>query len=158
MSPGKFHSCLAGKIQNFIHLRCLSGTDYQSQARLLGYFDRFLLTQRLNEPLMTSEITDGYQQSLSHLAPRSRSNASAWSDSFASILPTTIPAAMYPNPLGQSPHPGLTRLIFTVPLSFKRSWRPPANCRRRTRFGLTPTKRFWGLSTARGSGLARPWP
>jgi hypothetical protein len=59
MRPGKLHRTLARKIQNFIHLRRLSGTDYQSQAQLLGYFDRFLLTQRLNEPRMTREITDG---------------------------------------------------------------------------------------------------
>ncbi len=43
MSPWKLHSSLAVQIQNFINLRRLSGTDYQSQAQLLGYFDRFLL-------------------------------------------------------------------------------------------------------------------
>lgn len=41
MSP--FQSLLAVQIQNFINLRRLSGTDYQSQAQLLGYFDRFLV-------------------------------------------------------------------------------------------------------------------
>ena len=39
----KLQSCLAPEIQSFISLRQLSGTDYQSQVRMLGYFDRFLL-------------------------------------------------------------------------------------------------------------------
>ena len=47
MSPLKLQSPLAAQIQNFINLRRLSGTDYQSQAKLLGYFDRFLLNQGL---------------------------------------------------------------------------------------------------------------
>jgi hypothetical protein len=34
MSPWKLRSCLAVEIQNFINLRSLSGTDYQSQAQL----------------------------------------------------------------------------------------------------------------------------
>jgi len=74
MSPWKLHSCLADEIQNFIHLRRLSGTDYQSQAQLLGYFDRFLFEQQISGSPLTREITDGYLLGLSHLAPRSRSN------------------------------------------------------------------------------------
>ena len=74
MSPLKLHSCLAVEIQNFIHLRRLSGTDYQSQARLLGYFDRFVLEQKVSEPRITQQITDRYIESLSQLAPRSRYN------------------------------------------------------------------------------------
>ena len=45
MSVGKLHSRLAEKIQCFIELRRVSGTDYESQARLLVYFDRFLVEQ-----------------------------------------------------------------------------------------------------------------
>jgi site-specific recombinase XerD len=74
MSPLKLHSPLAAQIQNFINLRRLSGTDYQSQAQLLGYFDRFLRDQDLSEPRITREITDRYLTSLSPLAPRTRSN------------------------------------------------------------------------------------
>ena len=106
MSFWKLHSCLAAQIQNFIHLRCLSGTDYQSQARLLGYFDRFLLTQRLNEPLMTSEITDGYQQSLSHLAPRSRSNRFCVVRQFCQYLANNDPRSYVPEPFRAIPSPG----------------------------------------------------
>jgi|GEM_PF-6408962 len=59
MAPGgqmmqiiEFHSWLSEQIGRFIELRRLSGTDYSSQARLLGYFDRFLVEQhRADHPL-----------------------------------------------------------------------------------------------------------
>jgi site-specific recombinase XerD len=106
MSPWKLHSCLAGQIQNFIHLRCLSGTDYQSQAQLLGYFDRFLLAQRLSEPRITPEITDGYQQSLSYLAPRTRSNRFCVVRQFCQYLAGSDPYSYVPEPLREIPSPG----------------------------------------------------
>ncbi len=68
MSLRKLHSCLAGQLQHFIELRRLAGTDYHSQAQLLGYFDRFLDEEGVREPQITREITDAYQQSLGHLA------------------------------------------------------------------------------------------
>jgi site-specific recombinase XerD len=106
MSPGKFHSCLASEIQTFIHLRCLSGTDYQSQARLLGYLDHFLLTQQLSEPRITREIADGYQQSLSHLAPRTRSNRFCVVRQFCEYLASNDPRSYVPEPLRLIPSPG----------------------------------------------------
>ncbi len=66
MSALKFQSLLAVQIQNFINLRRLSGTDYQSQAQLLGYFDRFLVEQYPNGPFVTRPIIDHYMQSFSH--------------------------------------------------------------------------------------------
>jgi len=53
----KLHSCLAPKIRSFISLRQLSGTDYQSQAQILGYFDRFLVEQKISEPRVTLKIS-----------------------------------------------------------------------------------------------------
>jgi site-specific recombinase XerD len=70
MKPLKFRSNLAPSIENFIHLRQLSGTDYQSQAKLLCYFDRFLSEEQLEEVRLTQEITDSYIQTLVHLKPR----------------------------------------------------------------------------------------
>ena len=67
MKACKLHSCLAAQIQALIDLRRLSGTDYQGQARLLEYFDRFLLEQGATKPRMTRQIIDSYQQSF---APR----------------------------------------------------------------------------------------
>ena len=49
MRTRKLRSCLAEKMQCFIDLRRLSGTDYQGQAQLLGYFDRFLVEQRVGQ-------------------------------------------------------------------------------------------------------------
>jgi site-specific recombinase XerD len=69
-----FQSLLASEIQNFINLRRLSGTDYHSQAQLLGYFDRFLVEEHLVEQRITRKIVDRYLESFSHLAPRTRSN------------------------------------------------------------------------------------
>ncbi len=74
MSALKLQSLLAVQIQNFINLRRLSGTDYQSQAQLLGYFDHFLVEEHLSEPRITREIMERYLESLSHLAPRTRYN------------------------------------------------------------------------------------
>ena len=54
MKALKLHSCLAAQIQSFISLRQLSGTDYQSQARLLEYFDRFLVQEKFHGPRVTS--------------------------------------------------------------------------------------------------------
>jgi hypothetical protein len=74
MNVLKLESPLAVEIQNFINLRRLSGTDYQSQAQLLAYFDRFLVEELLLEPRITRKIVDRYLESLSHLAPRTRYN------------------------------------------------------------------------------------
>jgi len=105
MRSGKLHRSLARKIQNFIHLRRLSGTDYQSQAQLLGYFHRFLLTQRLSKPRMTREITDGYQQSLSHLAPRTRSNRFCVVRQLCEYLAGSDPRSYVPEPWRAIPSP-----------------------------------------------------
>jgi site-specific recombinase XerD len=106
MRSGKLHRSLARKIQNFIHLRRLSSTDYQSQAQLLGYFHRFLLTQQLSEPPMTREITDGYRQSLSHLAPRTRSNRFCVVRQFCEYLAGNDPRSYVPEPLKIIPSQG----------------------------------------------------
>jgi len=74
MKALNLQSCLAPQIQSFIRLRQLSGTDYQSQAQMLGYFDRFLVEKKLREPCVTAKITEDYQHTLSHLTPRVQSN------------------------------------------------------------------------------------
>lgn len=74
MSGYVFCSCLTPQIKNFIRLRQLSGTDYHSQALLLGYFDRFLVAQDFQQPYITRDICDQYQQSLVALKPRGQGN------------------------------------------------------------------------------------
>ncbi len=106
MSPRKLHSGLAVEIQKFINLRRLSGTDYQSQVQLLGYFDRFLLGQQQSNPRITREITDAYQQSLSHLAPRTRSNRFCVVRQFCAYLARSDPNGYVPEPLRVIPSQG----------------------------------------------------
>ena len=106
MSPIKLHSPLTREIQNFINLRRLSGTDYKSQAQLLGYFDRFLLTQRLRQPRITREIIDRYLMSLSSLAPRSRHNRFSVVRQLCEYLARNDSSAYGPEPLRTIPSLG----------------------------------------------------
>ncbi len=106
MSPEKLQSCLAVQIQNFINLRRLSGTDYHSQTQLLGYFDRFLLTQQWSQPHMTREITDAYQQSLLSLAPRTRYNRFCVVRQLCQYLARSDPRGYVPEALRGIPSPG----------------------------------------------------
>ena len=106
MSAFKLHSCLALEIQNFINLRRLSGTDYQSQAQLLGYFDRFLVDQHLSEPRITREITERYLESLSYLAPRTRYNRFCVVRQLCEYLARSDPLSYMPEPLKVPPSKG----------------------------------------------------
>jgi site-specific recombinase XerD len=103
MSALKFDSCLATQIQCFIDLRRLSGTDYQSQARLLGYFDRFLVEQELSEPRITRQITDEYQRSLERLAPRTRGNRFCVVRQLCEYLARADPLTYVPEPHSMFP-------------------------------------------------------
>ncbi len=99
MNTLNFKSCLASKIRSFIDLRRLSGTDYLSQARLLACFDRFLLEEKLDTPCITRAITDKYQQSLSHLGPRSQYNRFCVVRQLCNHLAATDPTSYVPEPL-----------------------------------------------------------
>jgi site-specific recombinase XerD len=96
MNTPKLQSCLAKKIQSFIELRRLSGTSYESQARLLGYFDRFLVERGDTESRITREITDAYERSLGYLQPRSRQNRLSVVRQFCVYLTRTDPGCYVP--------------------------------------------------------------
>lgn len=106
MKTLKFYSCLAKPIQNFINLRRLSGTDYQGQAQLLGYFDRFVFEQGIKTPLMTQQITDHYLNSLSQLAPRTRLNRFCVVRQLCQYLAQNDPLNYIPEPLKTTPARG----------------------------------------------------
>lgn len=74
MKSIELHSWLSDRISLFIELRRLSGTDYSSQARLLSYFDRFLVANYPSGPTVTRQMVDHYLHSLTHLRPRVRTN------------------------------------------------------------------------------------
>jgi len=116
----KFYSCVGVQIQNFINLRRLSGTDYQSQARLLGYFDRFLLEQNLCEPSIRREIIDGYLQSLSHLTPRSRYNRFSVVKQLCEYLSRNDPFGYVPEPLKIFPSQGVHQPYIYTKYQIKR--------------------------------------
>jgi len=99
MRPLEFHSCLAPQIERFIRLRQLSGTDYQSQARLLCYFDRFLSEEKIKEPRLTRRITDRYLQTLAHLTPRVRYNRFCVVRQLCRYLFRTDPLTYMPEPI-----------------------------------------------------------
>ena len=106
MRPLMLQSPLAAQIQNFINLRRLSGTDYRSQAQLLGYFDRFLLEQQLSEPRITKETTERYLAGLSPLAPRTRSNRFCVVRQLCEYLTRSDALGYVPEPLKGIPSKG----------------------------------------------------
>jgi len=99
MQPIELHSWLSEQIGRFIELRRLSGTDYSSQARLLGYFDRFLAEQYPNGSFVTRQIIDHYLQSLSHLRPRVRLNRSCVVRQLCRYMVQTEPRCHVPEPM-----------------------------------------------------------
>ena len=106
MAPGGYimqtielHSWLSGQIGRFIELRRLSGTDYSSQVRLLGYFDRFLVEQYPNGPVVTRHIIDHYLKSLSHLRPRVQYNRFCVVRQLCRHIAQTDPNCYVPDPI-----------------------------------------------------------
>ena len=99
MKALKFESCLAREIQTFISLRQLSDTDYHSQARMLGYFDRFLVNEKIHAPRLTRQIVEGYQHTVSHLTLRVKSNRLSVVRQFCAYLSRTDPLGYVPESL-----------------------------------------------------------
>ena len=95
----ELHSWLSEQIGRFIELRRLSGTDYSSQARLLGYFDRFLVEQHPSGPSVTRHIIDHYLQSLSHLRPRVQFNRFCVVRQLCEYIAQTDPRCHVPEPM-----------------------------------------------------------
>jgi site-specific recombinase XerD len=99
MSQFKFESCLAKTIQRLISLRQIGGTDYQTQARLLLYFDRFLVAQKLVEPRLNQQVIEAYEKTLSRLVPRGRANRMCVVRQLCEYLSRSDPQAYVPEPL-----------------------------------------------------------
>jgi site-specific recombinase XerD len=95
----EFRSAMAPQICNFIRLRQLSGTDYQSQALLLSYFDRFLAEEKFEASRITRQLTDRYLLTLSHLAPRVQSNRFCVMRQLCRYLLRSDPLTYVPEPL-----------------------------------------------------------
>ena len=98
MKISELHSSLANEIRNLIALRRLAGTDYQSQASLLLYFDRFLVQEKFTATRVTSQITNRYQASLTHLSPGSQANRFCVVRQLCSYLAQKDPLSYVPQP------------------------------------------------------------
>lgn len=99
MSALKLESCLAGPIRRLIALRQIEGTDYHAQARLLLYFDRFLVEQKLAEPRLSRQLVEAYEKTLSRLVPRGRANRMCVVRQLCEYLSRGDPIAYVPEPL-----------------------------------------------------------
>lgn len=99
MKPLEFHSCLAAQIQTFIRLRQLSGSHYHSGVQMLGYFDRFVVNEKIRHPRVTRDITEAYQRTLSHLTLRVQSNRFSVVRQFCRYLSRTDPLVYVPESL-----------------------------------------------------------
>ena len=102
MKAWLLNSCLAAQIAAFIDLRRLSGTDYHSQAQLLSYFDRFLVEHNVQQPHITRDICDRYQQSLKRLTSRGQTNRLCVVRQLCEYLARTDLLSYVPEPLRMS--------------------------------------------------------
>lgn len=71
-----FQSWLAEDLCRFVQWRELLGLDPHKQAKLLRYFDRFLVDEQLAGPPLSGHITERYFDSLERLSPGERRNRS----------------------------------------------------------------------------------
>jgi site-specific recombinase XerD len=99
MTTFAFCSNMAQRFERFVALRRLSGTDYQSQNRLLVYFDNFLAKEHFNEPCLNREIVQRYLHTLSHLHPRTRYNRFSVISQFCRYLSRFEPFCYTPEPI-----------------------------------------------------------
>ena len=68
------NSPLAPQIKKLIERRQSCGMDYRTEAKLLTYFDRFLVQENVKQPHITRSLIERYQKTLSHLAPQYQAN------------------------------------------------------------------------------------
>ncbi|MCP4257608.1 MAG: tyrosine-type recombinase/integrase [Planctomycetes bacterium] len=99
MKPLTFSSSLASFMDRFVSLKRLSGTDYQSQARLLVYFDDFLVREKYKADFISREIFEHYLTGLSHLAPRTLCNRISVVSQLFHFLSQFKPISYLPEPI-----------------------------------------------------------
>jgi len=156
MQTIKLHSWLSEQISRFIELRRLSGTDYSSQTRLLGYFDRFLAEQYPNGSFVTRHIIDHYLQSLSHLRPRVRLNRYCVVRQLCRYIAQTEPRCHVPEPMRALPPQRFSTLISSANRKSRPCSRRLRHCRHRSRCGRTPITFFWAFCIQPAFGSGKP--
>jgi len=99
MKKEEFHSLLGESMDRFVRLRRAAGFDYRAQAKLLGYFDRFLVEEQVGETHITQALTDRYRERLTHLCPRGQYNRFCVVRHFCQYLAGRDPRNHVPEPL-----------------------------------------------------------
>jgi integrase/recombinase XerD len=69
-----FRSPLAARLQSFLELRRASGRRAIQDQKILGYFDRFLMSDLEPKQAITSEVVNGWVNSMAHLSVGTRIN------------------------------------------------------------------------------------
>jgi len=69
-----FRSCFAPQLEAFVAQRRACGFVYDSPAKELQYFDKFLFRKGVHVERLSRELTDEYERSLQHLRPKTREN------------------------------------------------------------------------------------
>lgn len=74
MKPIQFHSSLAHSLSKFVAMHQASGTDYQSQSRLLLRFDRFVCQQHEQTAFVSKTMFQAYLTTCAQMKPRYKAN------------------------------------------------------------------------------------
>lgn len=102
MKKSEFCSSLAARMDDFVSLRRLAGTDYHSQTRILQNFDDFLLKQKFHRHFLKREIIEDYLASFSHLHTRTRYNRFSVVRQFCRYVSQFDPRCYVPEPVFRS--------------------------------------------------------
>jgi site-specific recombinase XerD len=98
MLTPKFQTHFAVSMNQFIALRRLSGTDYDSQLKLLLYFDQFLSNMTYQEEFITPQIIEQYLQFIAYLHPKTQQNRLSVVRQFCQYLVLIKPHSYIPEP------------------------------------------------------------
>ncbi|MBU0507093.1 tyrosine-type recombinase/integrase, partial [bacterium] len=101
MKSIELKSCIAKQINQFIEIKRLSGSSYNSQVLLLKYFDRFLAKKRFNNKFLTKEIIEDYQLYISSLQPRTQGNHMSVVRLLCRYISSTKPETYLPEPMNK---------------------------------------------------------
>jgi len=132
-----FRSGLAFHLQSFFDVRCALGRKSESERKILGYLDRFLMAELKDENTITRDIAERWIKDLEHLSVGTRINRLSILRQFCvylnqfypdtHIIPTKyFPRRPRPAPYIYSPKEIRTIIAVARQLGPSRSLRPAA--------------------------------
>ena len=69
MTTCLFRSPLASRLQSFFHIRCLCGRNRKSEAKVLTYIDRFLMSELKPGETITYDLLNRWIKEMGYLSP-----------------------------------------------------------------------------------------